>query len=600
MKGIETDIIIDKLPKLIDLAFDGSGHLLTATKEDIREYDDSGELHGIIHTGDFPVGDLLCLQDGGVIARANRRKAEGDMSMLVDIENGKLAKTSKNIGNYSERYTDTYSGFGGDYDLFILQSNSYNNVESGVLVCGLNIENGNTTPVFDLAGTNAKGTICALYKADGQFILLAETDDGQASLLRMEKTKDRKTVLTIGRMENNIYVSQAIIDFNSISGKYYAISKGYYGEDPETQLNLEIASGKQPDIISLLNASYEVYASKAAFVDMYAFMDDDPDRISREDLLPSVLRSLEWPDGALYRICPTFAISSCCVLKEIVGDTDSWNLDDMYRICREYPDITLRGNQGGNLLIDYLISDVISYFCDIEKNDFRFNDEEFIDFLMFLKEMNDRAEKFSWDDNDFVEKRVLLEPLTILTMDDWKTIVQGNYYDLSDVRITGFPSQTGTGCHINIPISFSIFKGTGNENAAWEFIEILLSEEYQSQTAFLPVLTTEMDERITEAMETSPEHEETVYADQAGAAAGTNMETYTILVPERTGLTKEEADAFRVLLDKSDTVYQDTHLNTYLRFISDETKAFFAGDKSAEDTAEIIQNKMEIYFSEHK
>ncbi|NLO46858.1 MAG: hypothetical protein GX111_00840 [Clostridiales bacterium] len=38
--------------------------------------------------------------------------------------------------------------------------------------------------------------------------------------------------------------------------------------------------------------------------------------------------------------------------------------------------------------------------------------------------------------------------------------------------------------------------------------------------------------------------------------------------------------------------------SAFLDIIADECRAFFFGDKSAEETAKIIKNKLEVYFSE--
>ena len=604
--GVENGAVITKLPKLLTMTTDKSGNLITAFEDGILIYNSSGVQLQTIKTDDFKIGDFITLKNGSIVVRANKRKQEGTMIYLLDVDNGKLTDTQKKINNYSVNYTDTFSGNGESYDVYTLQSNYTYSIENGTLICGMDAEIGENIPVFDTSGTDATGVIKAVYNSGDSFVLLAETDtqfkepEGITTLISFSKSNEKKKILTVGRKENNIYVSKAINDFNRISREYYAISKGYYGEYGDTQLNLEIAAGKQPDIMSLLASSYEIYAVKGAFVDLYTFLDLDPD-ISRDDIIPSVLHSLEWKDGSLYQMCPTFALSSCCELKELVGDRESWNLEDVYRICRDYPDITVWGNQPGRMIFDLFISDLIPYFADIENNRFSFDGKEFIDFLNFLKEMNGRAERFSNEGNDFLEKRILVAPITLLNMDSWKSFL--NYDVISDISITGFPSQTGTGCHIEVPISFAIFKGTGNEQAAWDFIKILLSKEYQDNTdnlaVSLPVLKSSMEKCISKAMESSPAHTETRYVDTVGAANGTNTETYTVNVPELAGLTQDEVDVFRKLLDKSDTIYQDSMLNEYLRFITDELSAFFYGDKSAEETAKIIQNKMVIYFSEH-
>lgn len=43
----------------------------------------------------------------------------------------------------------------------------------------------------------------------------------------------------------------------------------------------------------------------------------------------------------------------------------------------------------------------------------------------------------------------------------------------------------------------------------------------------------------------------------------------------------------------------DTFYNDITEMINEETKAFFAGDKTAKETAEVLQSRVKIYVSEN-
>ncbi len=62
--------------------------------------------------------------------------------------------------------------------------------------------------------------------------------------------------------------------------------------------------------------------------------------------------------------------------------------------------------------------------------------------------------------------------------------------------------------------------------------------------------------------------------------------------------TEEEIAAVRKLLTSVDTLYQ--YDQKVMRIINEETGAFFAGQKSAEDAADIIQNRGQIYVNENR
>lgn len=63
-------------------------------------------------------------------------------------------------------------------------------------------------------------------------------------------------------------------------------------------------------------------------------------------------------------------------------------------------------------------------------------------------------------------------------------------------------------------------------------------------------------------------------------------------------LTEEEGQAFRDLTDRVSNVYNGEP--KFMAIINDECKAYFAGDKSVDETVQIIQNRAQTYMNESK
>ncbi|NLX27101.1 MAG: extracellular solute-binding protein [Lentisphaerae bacterium] len=578
---------------VVDLACDGEGRLYAATKKDTMVFSAAGEALGTLSNAEgYETGNLAALGGGGVASYASRLRTEVPEVNRLDGEKPEPLQGAYNPG------PATYDG-DDKYDYYYAKYTPLGNtVEAGVQICGYDLEMLSETPIFDTAGLDYQGEIQAVYSHGGSYFVVIGGYDGGTSLLKFYKTDQTKKILTVGRMESNLSVTQTIVDFNAANREYYAVSKNYYSDMAETQLNLDISAGEQPDVMSVMLTTYDIYADKGLLVDMYPLLDKDED-ISREDILPSVLRSLEWSGGQLYQMCPYFALSTCCEHESVVGDVDSWGLEDLYAICQQYPEMTLYMDQWGSRLINFLMGDLFSYFADIPNNQYRFNSPEFIEFLEFLKEMSDRARAYQPGTNDYADGRTLLSPQNFMTMDDFKMFVQSESF--VEMRVTGFPSQTGTGCHITAPVRFAIFSGTGNEEAAWQFIKAALSPERQMSAAgALPVTVSAMEAVMEQAQVSSPATTVTEYVDPEGAANGTNLETRTYSVPEMVGLTGDQVELFYSILERSDSVYQDAIESPYITIIADECDALFAGDKSAAETAALIQSKLEIYFAERQ
>jgi hypothetical protein len=596
-KGGKVLIQVSVAEKFTDMAADNEQNLLAATKKEVFVFSPQGEETGVIMTGEnFDIGDLIKLSDGRILARTSKSGENGQITMLADVKKGSLVDFTSPLGAYSDKYINTYSGFGGNDDAYVLSSSYDFTIESGVLAYAVDMAGQKMTPRFDTSGIDAMGEIAGLYPVKNSFVLLSEDDQG-CTCLRLDPTSEKKKLLTVGKMKNNnSYVTKAMIDFNKSSREYHAIYRDYGNDDQsETRFNLDLINGTPPDIMSLLMTSYEVYAPKGIFADLYPMLDSDPD-ISRQDLVGSVLRSLEWTDGSLYRICPTYLLSVCGVEKSFLEDKDSLTIEDIYEITKENPEMTLCRERGGMYLLNVLIGGQFHRFADIQASEFHFDDQEFIDFLNFLKEMNDRAESFTPGETDYLDHRALLDPFSIKSIDDYKLYTER----FPDMRFIGDPSDNGTGFRINAPICFSVLKGTGNEKAAWEFIKVLLSQEYQENVDFLPVRLSVLRELTDKAMEITPEQRESAYVNPNGAALGRDERTYEYTVPELPGLTQSQIDDFYAMLDNADRLVEDTMSNDYFRIFAEECGALFAGDKSAEETAKIIQNKIVIYFEERK
>ena len=64
--------------------------------------------------------------------------------------------------------------------------------------------------------------------------------------------------------------------------------------------------------------------------------------------------------------------------------------------------------------------------------------------------------------------------------------------------------------------------------------------------------------------------------------------------------TKAHMDLFRSMVDrigKEDNY--DTFFADIYKMVEEETKAFYKGDKTAEETAQILQSRVKIYVSEN-
>lgn len=93
---------------------------------------------------------------------------------------------------------------------------------------------------------------------------------------------------------------------------------------------------------------------------------------------------------------------------------------------------------------------------------------------------------------------------------------------------------------------------------------------------------------------------ETGFIDEFGngVGPGDGIFGYGSVYVELRPLTEEEAEKFRDLTDKVSNVYAEE--TKFMNIINEECQAYFAGDKSVDETVKIIQGRAQTYMNEQR
>ncbi len=578
--------------KAEDMTCDGDGNLWVMHKSSLSLVKADGSAESVPLSSGFTAGSLCRLGSGGIGVFASRIKGDAASAYRVSA-NDRDPKPIEGARGWR-----LVAPGDGTADFYYYAESGLDYLLSGGKQV-FRFSGRESTPVLDLAGLGHEGVLREIVPEGEDFLVLYTTEEA-AGLLRLIRTEEEKQILTMARLENNHINSDLIDRFNAEHPEYYLVSR-LYGDEEE--LHLDILAGDRPDLLSGMCVSTEVYAAKGLLEDLYPYLEREPEL--KADLVPSVLKSLETAGGKLTQLCPDYVLYTCAALKRYVGDADRWTLADLERICAENPELTLRGGDRGKVILDVLLCGVLDHFADLENQELHFDSPEFIAFLDFLLEMDRRAQSFSGS-HDFADGDILLciENFTSVSGGSPSASVTGYVQalaqlDLDALQFIGIPAEGGTGCRIYPTSLFSVMAGTGNEEAAWAFLRWTLEEYVQeTMTTYIPIRKSVLEAQLAQAREGTPVTTVTRYKDPAGAAAGTNLETYTVTTPAVPGLTEAELDLFRALVDRVEGLYQDTLIHPCYALIFEECKALFNGQKTAEETAASIQSKMAIYLAE--
>lgn len=423
-----------------------------------------------------------------------------------------------------------------------------------------------------------------------------------------------------------------IVKFNreSLTHRVYIDDYSIYNDpnvyEVESQaiktLSAEIASGKIPDMI-LGNSSFAILGSleeKGTFVDLYELMDNDPD-ISRDDFLKCIRLPFE-KDGKLYKLITEFAVSSIIGKTENIGHLkENWNLNTMIEYSKSLP-------EGTSLFANYTSEDMLLTFTIIGINDFinwetkecKFDQETFINVLEYAKTFPESIDYSTYSTQNRYEdqrnNKTLLEDFYLSSFSDYLRIRYA--FGTDDLTILGYPGALG-GAIVTPRYSYSISAKSAPEvqEGAWQFLKKIVTDMSRLDSEYGYYYTWAS---TYEALDKIAENQKKMgykYFDNGNSeevryytdAEGNEQESVAMSMITLDGMNGGEASVTMRLTDEDITFVKDFLDNTTSKInydqqifdiITNESKDFFAGTKTAVEVAKVIQSKISIYVSESK
>jgi len=203
-----------------------------------------------------------------------------------------------------------------------------------------------------------------------------------------------------------------------------------------------------------------------------------------------------------------------------------------------------------------------------------------------------------------------------------RTGTVGTVEDIGRAVYVGFPAESGSGSYFITEQPVAMSAACRNKEGAWAFIRQLLlpggnsvvENDFGDSFSYmpsLPVNKSDFDAMIANAMEPEwcrdKKNENDVDAgfllDENGQKIELPVNLFQIGSPVtmtvlQMALTQEKYDLFMNLYEAADRVESSDH--TIEMIMKEMTGPFFAGDRSAEETAELIQGRVQLYLGELK
>ena len=377
--------------------------------------------------------------------------------------------------------------------------------------------------------------------------------------------KDREVVRLRGISDPVIL--NAALRFNS-TNEDYRVEYEFIGSGHELsqQEILELVLQDSPDIVytpSLPQNSID----GGLFVDLLPYIDAD-ESISREDFIEPVLNGMI-RKGGLYELLTQVDMLSLSVRAELFPGREEWTVDYAEKLVAERPAGTpvYFWHRDQNYMLNMLCRISSGEYVDWEAGTCSFNEGSFARLLQFVKDTPYTTEAVT---------PVLMEP--VMGIGNCarlsRTFFQGDY------EYAGFPGTSGNGSYFTDATEYSrkgygIMASSEHKEAAWDFLRLVLLPENQEYIGNLS-LGIPVTKAAFEALV-----DESIYEDR--------------FFPEDS-FTTEDADRVRELVYSTEKMARQD--DTLTEIISTEAAAYFAGDKSLEDTVSTIQSRASIYVAE--
>ena len=318
--------------------------------------------------------------------------------------------------------------------------------------------------------------------------------------------------------------------------------------------------------------------------------------LHRSGVLESFFNAIS-QDGKLYWITNSFNLVTLAGPGAVVGTEPGWSYAELYAALDQMPegcDILSLGTTKQSVF-DSICNLNLDSFVDWGTGVCSFDSEEFINLLKFtdLFPAEFDWQNYEWTQNDsddvrIKEGRQLLMSLSVGYPSD---LVYYKGYFEGGMTLIGFPDVPGSGSVFSTySPGFAISETCKEKDAAWRFVSGFLKEDFQNNYGSygFSVNRKLFDKSFQDAL-------------------GQEFNNYVMdasgeYVNQTITFTQEDMDMLLDVINNTQ-LFGQSYASTQdqlQKIVSEEVSSYFAGEKSAEDVAAMIQNRASIYVSEQR
>ncbi|MBO5470794.1 MAG: extracellular solute-binding protein [Lachnospiraceae bacterium] len=469
-------------------------------------------------------------------------------------------------------------------------------------IYGYDIASKKSTKVMDYVASNISSDNSYNITPIAKDTMMGTTWDESGSKVVIYKKVDPSTItdketITVGAMYVDDNVKKAAIDFNKKNNKYQIEFKDYSNEeDPQTKMNADIIAGNVPDILCLSGLFVDQYVEKGILEDLTSYYEKDSD-VSADDMIPSVAKAMQI-DGKYYYIAPGFYVNTLVGAAKTVGTEPGWTMDDLKKLLDEHKDARPFYSENKNDNLYNFITMNISDYVDWSTGECTFDGQDFKDILEICNRGTNEETDYSEDSPS--EPSLIKEGKVLLTNGGSLDMESVELYEAmfnGDITFIGYPNKDKDGSYFSFDNQLGIYSKSKNKDAAWEFLKTFLTKEYQGNRNNLYSNPTRQDafDMLVKSKTATEKYTDELGNEVEPLETGWGWDDLNVDIGP---LTDKQAQMYIDLVNNTDKTGE--YNNEIGNIITEEAKAYFSGQKSLDETVDVIQNRVKTYVNENR
>ncbi|MCR4618303.1 MAG: extracellular solute-binding protein [Lachnospiraceae bacterium] len=436
---------------------------------------------------------------------------------------------------------------------------------------------------------------------DGSFVGITydyETNDAEIVSIKLvdrDEIKDRAELVIVSLYED-YSLKRDVIDFNKANSDAHVTLKSYVdwsnGDvDEKDALNTminDITGAAAPDMINLSGLNTDSLVKQNIIEDITPYI-ENAGSIKLDDFNEVVVDAYRYGD-LLCTVPKRFEVQTLAVNKNKFGDKAGWKLEDMIKADMADPNSTILEYSNRMSILSLCLYNNIDYFINPETGECKFDSDEFKSILEYVATF---PEEINWDvvdvDSNPVEK---LASGKIIAYESYFYNLQSvqeyaDYIFGGNANFIGYPTIDGSpSALITTSGTYAICTSSDKKDAAWKFLEYTITKNDDSDSFGFPTNKKAMQALVDEELKHN------------GEKTGSGMSYGSGDMYEYHYAVQDEIDIINEVLSQARLKPADD--NEIFKIIDEETGSYFAGQKSVDDTAKIIQSRVNLYVQENR